>query len=248
MRGYLRGKEKGGGRGLAQQSRKKKRKKKVVFLRKKAHLLICTCVGEKKIVTLSANCIVANRHRMKIIGFAYIDGKTEMLLKGDSSLLNNRKPMFIPDWTSDMRFTPAIVLRVSRLGKNIATRFGNRYYDAMAPAADFTAYDCLSAARQNGESWTRATGFDFSLSVGEFGEESAFDWSIESAEGICEEINSMPLIISAEEAIHQASEVMTIRQGDLIYIQQQTEGRCVATNQTLHATLGKEDKLYCKIK
>lgn len=210
--------------------------------------MICTCVREKKIVTLSANCIVANRHRMKIIGFAYIDGKTEMLLKGDSSLLNNRKPMFIPDWTNDMRFTPAIVLRVSRLGKNIATRFGNRYYDAVAPAADFTAYDCLSAARQNGESWTRATGFDFSLAVGEFGEESAFDWSIESEEGVCDVINSMPLIISAEEAVHQASEVMTIRQGDLIYIQQQAEGQSVAANQTLHATIGKEDRLYCKIK
>lgn len=211
-------------------------------------MLICTCVREKKIVTLSANCIVASRHRMKIIGFAYIDGKTEMLLKGDSSLLNNRKPMFIPDWTNDMRFTPAVVLRVSRLGKNIATRFGSRYYDAVAPAADFTAYDCLSTARQNGESWTRATGFDFSLAVGEFGEESAFDWSIESEEGVCEAMNSMPLIISAEEAVHQASEVMTIRQGDLIYIQQQTEGRCVAANQTLHAAIGKEDKLYCKIK
>ena len=74
---------------------------------------------------------------MKIIGFIYRDGKAEMVLKGDSCLLNGRKPFFVPDWTSEVGVTDCIILRVCRLGKEIAPKFADRYYDAIAPGADF---------------------------------------------------------------------------------------------------------------
>lgn len=185
---------------------------------------------------------------MKIIGFTYIDGQTEMVLKGDSSLLNGRKPMFVPDWTHDLRFTPCIVLRVCRLGKNIAARFGSRYYDAIAPGADFVAHDVLSEARAGGHSWLRATAFDFSLAVGEFGTDSGYVWSIAHTDDIVEPLPDNEWVISPDEAIHRVSEVMTIRQGDLIYIQQKTGARAVSTNQILRAIVNQEEKLYCKIK
>ena len=185
---------------------------------------------------------------MKIIGFTEIDGQTEMVLKGDSSLLNGRKPLFVPDWTHDLRFTPCIVLRVSRVGKNIAARFGSRYYDAIAPGADFTAYDVLAEARCKGYSWTRATAFDFSLAVGEFGTGDTYTWHIAHTDETEETLDTNELIISPDEAVHRASEVMTIRQGDLIYIQLKTGARTVRTNEILHAIADQEEKLYCKIK
>ena len=64
-----------------------------------------------------------------------------MVLKGDSSLLVNRKPFFIPDWSSDVRMTPCVVLRVSRLGKHVSARFASRYYDAVAPGLNMQAAD-----------------------------------------------------------------------------------------------------------
>ena len=51
---------------------------------------------------------------MKIIGFSEINGAVQMVLKCDSSMLVNRKPFFIPDWSQDVRVTPCVVLRVSR--------------------------------------------------------------------------------------------------------------------------------------
>ena len=185
---------------------------------------------------------------MKIIGFAYIDGHTEMVLKGDSSLLNGRKPMFVPDWTHDLRFTPCIVLRVCRLGKNIAARFGCRYYDAVAPGADFVAHDVLENARTNRHSWLRATGFDFSLSVGEFGTDTEYQWSLVHTDGTETPIRTGEWVISPDEAVHRVSEVMTIRQGDLIYIQQKMDARTVSTNEILRAVANQEEKIYCKIK
>ena len=132
-----------------------------------------------------------------------------MVLKGDSCLLNGRKPMFIPDWTNELGVTECIILRVSRLGKEIAPRFANRYYDAVAPGADFTALDKLREAQAAGKPWTEAIAFDYSLAIGEW---------INNDEMSATTLLNDELIISPEEAISEASKVMTIRQGDLIYI------------------------------
>lgn len=170
---------------------------------------------------------------MKIIGFTLLDGNVEMLLKADSALLVNRKPFFVPDGSSDIRWTRCIVLRVSRLGKNIAERFAERYYDAIAPGLDMRAEDWLREARTNGHSWTRATAFDYSLVVG--------DWQAP------EDIVGEP-IISPAEAIHRASQTMTIRQGDLVYICMNQPATQAQRETVITGPLGQEQQLYCKIK
>lgn len=187
---------------------------------------------------------------MKIIGFENIDGRVEMVLKGDSALLNNRKPMFVPDWTTDLRMNPCRVLRVSRLGKHIDSRFAGRYYDAVAPAIDFVAYDILEDSRRQQGSWTRASAFDYSLSVGMFdAPETAYTWQIEKTDGTMSELDVSSWCIGAEEAIHRVSGVMTIRQGDLIYIGSREGYRVISPNEIVHAyTCLSEERLYCKIK
>ena len=172
---------------------------------------------------------------MKIIGFIYRNGKTEMVLKGDSCLLNGRKPMFMPDWTNELAVTECIILRVSRLGKEIAPKFANRYYDAVAPGADFAALDILREAQAKGEPWTKALAFDYSLAIGE--------WTMNN--GQCTMDN---YVLSPEKAVAEASKVMTIRQGDLIYIQQKQAPRLVQKEEIIRVEIDGEEKLYCKIK
>ncbi|MBO4454140.1 MAG: hypothetical protein J5761_03695 [Paludibacteraceae bacterium] len=179
---------------------------------------------------------------MKIIGFVYCGQKTKdngqwtMVLKGDSCLLNGRKPMFMPDWTNELGVTECVILRVSRLGKEIAPRFADRYYDAIAPGADFTAMDILREAQEKGEPWTRAIAFDYSLSIGEWTNKG--EWLMVSGEWL----------ITPEEAIAEASKVMTIRQGDLIYIQKKQAPRLVQKDEIIRVEIDGEEKLYCKIK
>ena len=179
---------------------------------------------------------------MKIICFSKIEGVAQMVLKGDSSMLVNRKPFFIPDWSTDVRMTPCVVVRVSRLGKNISARFANRYYDAIAPGIDFAALDLLEQASSNGKSWSQALAFDYSLAIGEW--TSKDEWM--QAEK--EDAYNGPWLLSAEQAIAEVSRWMTIRQGDLIYIQQAQPPQMVQPEQVLRATLNGEEKLYCKIK
>ena len=180
---------------------------------------------------------------MKIIGFVNKgemlevrgDCPWEMVLKGDSCLLNGRKPMFIQDWTSELGVTDCIILRVSRLGKEIGLKFANRYYDAWAPGADFVALDKLRELQAAGEPWTQAICFDYSLAIGEWIMDNG-QWKMEN------------FVLSPDEAIVEASKVMTIRQGDLIYIQAKQAPRRVEKEEIIRVEINGEEKLYCKIK
>ncbi len=164
----------------------------------------------------------------------------EMVLKGDSCLLNGRKPMFMPDRTNELGATECIILRVSRLGKEIETKFAGRYYDAVAPGVDFAALDRLREAQAKGEPWTSAIAFDYSLAIGE--------WVERSEERDTAQLFDTELVITPEEAIAAASRVMTIRQGDLIYIQAKHAPRLVQREEVITADVQGEEKLYCKIK
>ena len=160
-----------------------------------------------------------------------------MVLKGDSCLLNGRKPFFIPDWSNEIGVTPCIILRVSRLGKEIARKFADRYYDAIAPGEDFIALDKVREEKAAGKPWTQALAFDYSLAIGEWGDVQRDDVQ-----------STKDYVLSPEEAISEASKVMTIRQGDLIYIQAACAPRKVQKEEVLRVEVEGEEKLYCKIK
>lgn len=64
-----------------------------------------------------------------------------IFMKPDSALLKDSKPFFIPDFCEQVDYETELVVRISRLGKNIAERFASRYYDAVTVGIDFTARD-----------------------------------------------------------------------------------------------------------
>ena len=165
---------------------------------------------------------------MKIICFSKIGDTIQMVLKGDSSLLVNRKPFFIPDWSTDVRMTPCVVLRVSRLGKNIGSRFANRYYDSMALGVNIIAADYVTQG-----DWVRGFAFDYSLPVGEF---APIEQPIEG------------LVLDIDTAVEIASKVMTIRQGDLIVVDRDIAARALLPEEVIREEKDGKEVLYCKIK
>ena len=166
---------------------------------------------------------------MKILGYINHQGTPQFAMKCDSCLLNNRKPFFIPDWSKDIRMTPCVILRISRLGKNIGLRFANRYYDALALGLNIFAADSVAQG-----DWTRGWAFDFSLPIGKWIKVEDNPWQ--------------DLLINMDEAIARASEVMTIRQGDMIVIDRKVTSRQLEREEVICVEQNNEDILYCKIK
>lgn len=133
-----------------------------------------------------------------------LNGTVEMVLSADSAMLPNRKPYFVPDTSQDVVYHPSVVVRISRLGKTIGAKFAYRYYDAIAEGADFVCRDLLQQAIAGGHSWSEAIAADGSLGIGE--------WQNPETE-----TDGTP-VLPIDQAIARASRVMTLRQGDLIYI------------------------------
>lgn len=148
-------------------------------------------------------------------------------LKADSALLTHGKPMFKPDFTQELSAVPCLALRISRMGKSIPARFAHRYYDAVGVAVDFTAEDVLRQLRSEGEPWDMAKSFDGAVCMGRW----------EEIEAKNEEINISLLINGKEqstlrlgnlkaeagEVIEQVSKLFTLRQGDILLMDVESE-------------------------
>lgn len=92
---------------------------------------------------------------MKVIGFTGNYGKEDSLpqayLMTDSCILYTGRPFFVPDFAQTFVATPAIVVRMNRLGKCVAPKFAHRYWDA------FTAAFAVRACHSDD---SRLTGLD----------------------------------------------------------------------------------------
>ena len=89
-------------------------------------------------------------------------------MKPASALLKDGKPFFIPDFSEQVDYETELVVRINRLGKNIAERFAHRYYDAVTVGIDFTARDLQRKYRAEGKPWELCKGFDNSAAIGDW--------------------------------------------------------------------------------
>ena len=154
-----------------------------------------------------------------------------MWMKADSSLLTHGKPMFKPDFTTEMSAVPYMALRISRMGKSIPARFAHRYYDAVGVAVDFTAEDVLRQLQSKGEPWDMAKSFDGAVCLGDWQElrDEETRWEVSAnAFSLSLFINGTKrstlcindLKAEAGIVIEQVSRFFTLRQGDILLMGQ----------------------------
>ena len=76
--------------------------------------------------------------------------KPVFFMKPDSSILKNNKPFFLPDFSKDVHYEVELVLKISRLGKNINEKFADRYFNGIGIGIDFTARDLQKECKNKG--------------------------------------------------------------------------------------------------
>lgn len=146
-----------------------------------------------------------------------------IFLKPDSALLKKNKPFFIPDFSKNLQFEAEVVLRISKLGKGIDSRYAHRYYDALTVGIDFTARDLQNKFSQAGHPWELSKTFDGSAPVGTFLPAERFpnptdiSFSLEVNGEMRQEGNTSDLIFSFADIISYVSQFYTLKTGDLIF-------------------------------
>ncbi|MDE6342449.1 MAG: fumarylacetoacetate hydrolase family protein, partial [Muribaculaceae bacterium] len=161
-----------------------------------------------------------------------------------------------PDFAGKFTATPALAVRIGKLGKGIAPRFAGRYVDSVAPALLFVATDLLQHLRGSGLPWTRAVSYDRSLALGAFESralDSLKDCSVEVSliDGAGTKTSSLRMregdrMLAA--TISAISRDNTLKTGDIILTGLSDKGLDVSPGAAVSLLLDGKEKLHFNIR
>jgi len=149
--------------------------------------------------------------------------KPMFFMKHENSIVRGNKPFYYPDFSSDIHYELELVLKISRVGKNIETKFAHRYYDEIGLGIDFTARDLQTEARENGAPWEISKAFDYSaplsdfLPVSEYTDVNNLSFHLEINGNIVQEGNAGLMIFPIDVQIAYISKFITLKTGDLLF-------------------------------
>lgn len=188
------------------------------------------------------------RHNQEL-GHTQVNTDPVIFMKPDSAILKDGKPFFIPDFSDEVHYETELVVRICRLGKNIASRFAYRYYDAATVGIDFTARDLQRKFREAGQPWELCKGFDSSAAIGAFvplsrfsGKESLkFHLNIDGKQ--VQYGDTADMLFGIDRIIAYVSRFMTLKIGDLLFTGTPAGVGPVSPNQHLEGYLENEKLL-----
>ena len=180
---------------------------------------------------------LVNLDKMKIfaVGMNYLEHNKELhgslfkpeepviFTKADSAVLKDHKPFFIPDHMGRIDYENEIVVRISKLGKNISERFAHRYYDAVTVGIDFTARELQKKLRSEGKPWDLCKGFDGSAALGEwvsldkFRDIQAIHFHLDINGNTVQEGCTSDMLYRVDQLIAYISQYFTLKTGDILY-------------------------------
>lgn len=172
---------------------------------------------------------------MKIIciGRNYVDHAKELknplpekpvfFFKTETSIIRRNRPFYFPDFSNEIHYEVELVLKISKLGKNIQQRFAHTYYNEIGIGIDFTARDLQAECKKKGLPWEIAKAFDNSspigqfINVGEFKDIENIDFHLRLNDIVVQKGNSSEMIFTFEKIISYVSGFITLKTGDLIF-------------------------------
>jgi acylpyruvate hydrolase len=143
--------------------------------------------------------------------------------KPDTAILMNNSIFYLPDFSNNVHFEAELILRICKEGKNIEEKFAYKYFDGIGFGIDFTARDLQQKAKEKGNPWTLAKGFNGSAPVSEFLPLSDFsdlhniNFSLEVNGVIRQKGNSKMMLFDFSKIISYISKFITLKKGDIIF-------------------------------
>lgn len=175
-------------------------------------------------------------------------------LKPDTALLIENKPFYLPDFSNDIHHEVEIVLKINRVGKNIAEKFAHKYYDELTVGIDFTARDIQKVQKEKGLPWEKAKGFDNSAPVGKFVSKgnlpamNNLNFHLTINGKMVQKGNTSDLLFSFNKIISFISQFITLKIGDLIFTGTPVGVGAVKIGDKLEAFLEEEKLLAVEVK
>ncbi len=175
-------------------------------------------------------------------------------MKPDVALLRPGAPFFYPNFSKDIHFECELVVKINRVGKNIAAKFAHKYYDEIGLGIDFTARDLQQKCKENGHPWEIAKSFEGSAPISkEFIDKKTIDlntlsFHLEKNGETVQQGTTEDMIFSIDRIIAYVSQFMTLKKGDLIYTGTPAGVGPIAIGDELTGFIGEREMLSVRIK
>jgi len=146
-----------------------------------------------------------------------------VFMKPDTALLKNNKPFFIPDFSEDLHYETELIVKFNRIGKNIDSKFSDRYFAEIGLGVDFTARDLQRKLKAEGKPWEICKAFDNSavignfLSVNEINDIQNIQFRLDINGKTVQNGNSADMIFPITELVAYVSRFFTIKIGDILF-------------------------------
>lgn len=144
-------------------------------------------------------------------------------MKPDTAILPRKSSFFYPSFTTDLHYECEIVVRINKLGKNIATKFAHEYYDEIGLGIDFTARDLQQKCKDNGLPWEIAKAFEHSAPISDtFLDKHTLNLNnlnfyLSKNNELVQHGNTKDMIFTIDKLIAYVSQFMTLKIGDLLF-------------------------------
>ena len=173
--------------------------------------------------------------------------KPVFFLKPDTAIIRNNQPFFYPDFSKNIHYELEVIIKINKVGKNIAKRFAHRYFDEIGLGIDFTARDLQDECKQKGLPWEMSKSFDGSAPISNFINKTTIanlnelNFSLNLNDKPVQKGNTKDMIFSFDDIISYVSQFITLKIGDLIFTGTPVGVGSVIINDHLVARL--EDKV-----
>lgn len=142
--------------------------------------------------------------------------------KPETAILKNNEPFYYPSFSKDIHHEVEIVLKISKIGKNIEEKFAHKYFDEIGLGIDFTARDIQSQLKSKGLPWDLSKGFNGSAPISDFISKNDYDlknlnFSLDLNRKRQQTGNTSMMLYSFDFLISFVSQYFILKTGDLIF-------------------------------
>ncbi|WP_435355881.1 fumarylacetoacetate hydrolase family protein [Emticicia sp. SJ17W-69] len=143
--------------------------------------------------------------------------------KPETAILKDGEAFYYPDFSQDVHHEVEIIVKISKMGKNIEEKFAHKYYDEIGIGIDFTARDIQSKLKAKGLPWDLAKGFNGSAPISNFVPKSKFtdltnlNFHLDVNGSLRQEGNTSMMLYPIDTIIAFISRYFTLKTGDIIF-------------------------------
>ena len=177
-----------------------------------------------------------------------------IFMKPETAVPRPVEDFYYPDFSEDVHHEVEIVIKITKVGKNIEEKFAHTYYDEIGIGIDFTARDLQAKLKGKGLPWELAKAFNGSAPVSEFVPKSQFAdvqniaFSLDVNGETRQQGNTDMMLYSIDYLISFVSKYFLLKKGDLLFTGTPKGVAAVKIGDTLKLSIEGKEMLQVNVK